>query len=152
VLLTPVANLKKSSIRKVPNILFGHLQVVELNYRYIFFFKFTLGVSSLLLFRLFVTCVFDTSGKFTTGVVDTCVNLPPVSTPALPVANLLTVSLMKLTLATSFLLVSLTPASNWPQVLLIPVVHLDLRIPTNFRKSLKRPNNVIFRGLGEDYS
>jgi hypothetical protein len=29
---------KKSSIRKVLNILFGHLWVVELRYRYFFFF------------------------------------------------------------------------------------------------------------------
>jgi len=88
----------------------------RVNYRYIFFFKFTLGVSSLILFRLLVTCVFDTNGKFTTGVVDIGVNLPPVSTPALPVANL----------PINFLLVSLLPASNLPRVLLIPVVHLGL--------------------------
>jgi hypothetical protein len=40
--LTPVANGKKSSIIIVLIILIGHLLEVELTYRYIFAFKFTL--------------------------------------------------------------------------------------------------------------
>jgi hypothetical protein len=80
---------KKSSIRKVFNILFGHLWVVQLTYRYIFFFKFTLRYKQSdivpIICHRFSTCikdtsstgrkstavVIDTSGKVTTGVVDT---------------------------------------------------------------------------------
>jgi hypothetical protein len=51
--------------------LFGHLWEVELTYRYIFAFKFTEGLSSLILFPLFATGVVDTSGKFSAGIVDT---------------------------------------------------------------------------------
>jgi hypothetical protein len=41
--LTPMANGKKSAIRKMFVISFGHLWVVELAYRQIFFFKFILS-------------------------------------------------------------------------------------------------------------
>jgi hypothetical protein len=40
--LTPVENGKKISVIKVLIVLFGHLWEVELTYRYIFAFKFTL--------------------------------------------------------------------------------------------------------------
>jgi hypothetical protein len=40
--MTPVGKWKKSSIINVLIILFGHLWEVELTYRYIFAFKFTL--------------------------------------------------------------------------------------------------------------
>jgi hypothetical protein len=55
-------------------------------------------------------------------------NLPPVSTtPAVPVANLL-------------------------PVLLITVVHLDLRIFLQIFEKIQNDPNVIFRGLWEDDS
>jgi hypothetical protein len=47
--------MQKSSIIKVLIILFGHLWEVELTYRYIFAFKFTL-------FPLFAAGVVDTGG------------------------------------------------------------------------------------------
>ena len=84
---TPVANGKKSSIRKILIILFGHLWVVEETYTvYKFLPSSSLsGVCSLILFKLFATGVttqgelgakfaagvVDTGGKFATGVVDT---------------------------------------------------------------------------------
>jgi hypothetical protein len=92
-----VANGKKSSIIKVLIILFGHLWEVELTYRYIFVFKFTLRYSSSLIFSpLFATGVIDTASKF----VDTGGNLLPVSLT--PAANLQPVSL--------------TPVANLPPV------------------------------------
>ncbi len=70
-----------------------------------FSFKFTLSVSSLILFKLFAIGVVDTHGKFTAGVIDTCGNLPPVSLPPVSLPP-----------------VSLPPVSTTPAV---PVVHLD---------------------------
>ena len=106
---------KKSSIRKILIILFGHLWVVEETYTvYKFLPSSSLsGVCSLILFQLFATGVNDTGGKFAAGVVDTGGNLPPA--PLTPAANLPPVSL--------------TPVANLPPVSLKPVVHLDLRIP-----------------------
>jgi hypothetical protein len=83
------------------------------------------------MFPLFATGVIDSGGKFAAGVVDTGGKLPQVS----------------LTPAEDLPTVSLTPVANLPPVsttlsklvaylrpvLLIPVVHLDLR----FRKNLK---------------
>jgi hypothetical protein len=62
--LTPGANGKKSSIIKVIIILFGHLWEVELTYRYIFAFKFTLRSQQPDIFPLFATDVIDNGGKF----------------------------------------------------------------------------------------
>jgi hypothetical protein len=73
--LTPLANGKKSSIRKVLIILSGHLWEVELTYRYIFAFKFPLRSQQPVLFPLFASGVIDTGSKLPLGA-----NLPPVST------------------------------------------------------------------------
>jgi hypothetical protein len=83
--------MEKSSIIKVLIILFGHLWEVELTYRYIFAFKFTLryDLSSLILFALFATDVIDNGGKFAAGVADTGGKFPPVLTSA---SNFLPVS------------------------------------------------------------
>ncbi len=74
---------KISSIIKVLIILFGHLWEVELTYRYIFAFKLTFGLSSLILYlppvsttlaklvTKFAAGVVYTDGKFASGVVDT---------------------------------------------------------------------------------
>jgi hypothetical protein len=100
---------KKSSIRKILIILFGHLWVIEETYIYKFLPSSSLsGVCSLILFQLFAAGVVDTGGKFAAGVVDTprwqichrCQqhkgnwwqNLSPVS--SIPVANLPPVSLI----------------------------------------------------------
>ncbi len=78
--LTPVANGKKSLIIKVLIIFFGHRWEVELTYRYIFAFKFTLRSQQPDLLPLFANCVNDTGGKFAAGIVDfgvkfaTCIN------------------------------------------------------------------------------
>jgi hypothetical protein len=89
--LTPVANIKKSSIIKVLLILFEHLWKVELPFtcRSIFAFKFTfrsqqpdivptpvanlLPVSTTLvkLVAKFAASVIDTGSKCATGVIDT---------------------------------------------------------------------------------
>jgi hypothetical protein len=63
--------MEKIFNHKVFITLFGHLWEVELTYRYIFAFKFTLRLSSLILFPLFAT-----------GAVPLtpAANLPPVST------------------------------------------------------------------------
>jgi hypothetical protein len=53
---------KKSPVRKVLIILFGHLWVIELTYRKKISFKFLKGVSSLIMFLLFATGVVDTGG------------------------------------------------------------------------------------------
>jgi hypothetical protein len=54
--------------------LFGHLWEVELTYRYIFAFKFTLR------FQL-PDIVIDAGGKFAAGVIETSGKLPLVSSP-----------------------------------------------------------------------
>jgi hypothetical protein len=88
---TPVANGKKSSIRKILIILFSHLWVVEETYIYKFLPSRSLsGVCSLILFQLFATGINNTGGKFSAGVVDTSGNLPPASLT--PVANMPPVS------------------------------------------------------------
>jgi hypothetical protein len=70
----------------------------------------------------------NTRGKFAAGATTLPENLPPVSaTSAVPMANLLPVSL-------------------------IPVVHLDLRISLSIFEKIQTDPNVIFRGLGEDDS
>ncbi len=53
---------------------------VELTYRYIFAFKFTLSLSSLILFPLFAAGVVDTGGKLPPVLLTPVANLPPVST------------------------------------------------------------------------
>jgi hypothetical protein len=60
--------LKKSSIRKVLLIFLEHLCLVELTYRYIFSFKFTLRCQQS---DILATGVVDTGGKFAGGVVYT---------------------------------------------------------------------------------
>jgi hypothetical protein len=84
--LTPVANGKNLQ-SSVLIILFRHLLEVELTYRYIFSFKFTLRSQQPDIVPLLATG--DTGGK-----------LPPVS----------------LTPAANLLLASLTPAANLPPV------------------------------------
>jgi hypothetical protein len=75
---------KKSSIRKVFIISFGHLWVVKLAYNS---FKFTFSCQQ----SDIVPIVNNTGGKFAARVVDTGGNLPPVSLTT--VANLPPVSL-----------------------------------------------------------
>jgi hypothetical protein len=98
--LTPWWQMEKSLIIKVFIFLFGHLWEVELTYRYIFAFKFTLRSQQPDIVPLLATGVIDTNSKFAAGVVDTSGKLPLLST----------------TLA------------NLPPVSLMPVVHFDLRI------------------------
>ncbi len=78
--LTLVANGKKSSIRKVLTILYGHLWVVELTHKYIFFFIFTLRFKQSdfvpIIWHRYINNTSGTGGKFNvvlldTGVVDT---------------------------------------------------------------------------------
>ncbi len=71
---------------------------------------------------------------FTTSIVDTGGNLPPVSTtPGVPVTTLLPVSLISV--------------ANLPPVLVIPVLHLDLQIsPQIFKKF--GITLMLFEGLG----
>jgi hypothetical protein len=64
---------------------------------------------------LFAIGVVDTGGKFAASVLDTGGNLPPVST-----------TLVKL--VAKFAAGVIIPVANLPTVLLIPVVHPDLRI------------------------
>jgi hypothetical protein len=71
--------------------LFGHLWEVELTYRYIFAFKFTLKSQQHDIVPIFCHGIIDTNGKFAASVVDTGGKLPPVSTT---LANLPLVSLM----------------------------------------------------------
>jgi hypothetical protein len=73
--LTPVSNGKKSAIIKVLIILFGHLWEVELTYRCIFAFKFTLRSQQPDIVPIIATGVIDTRGKFAAGGVDTGVHL-----------------------------------------------------------------------------
>ncbi len=77
--LTPV-QMKKSSIRKVLNILLGHSSGIWVNIKIIFSSSLIslYGVKSLILSPLFATGVIDTSGKFTAGVIDTGGKLPKV--------------------------------------------------------------------------
>jgi hypothetical protein len=62
--------MEKSSIRKGLNIFFGHLRVVELTYRQMFFFKFTLRCKQSYIVP--IICQLPPCGKFATGVADTC--------------------------------------------------------------------------------
>jgi hypothetical protein len=73
----PTANEKKSSIRKVFIISFGHLWVVvlELAYRYIFSFKFTLSCQ-----QSDIVPIIDTGGNLPPVLLTLVKNLPPVST------------------------------------------------------------------------
>jgi hypothetical protein len=68
---------KKSAIINVLIILFGHLWEVELTYRYIFAFKFTLGSQQPDNVPI-VPGVIDTGGKFAAGVIDIGGKLPLV--------------------------------------------------------------------------
>ncbi len=78
---TPVANWK-TLIRKVLIILFGHLWVPDLTYRYIFSFKFSrcrwyrwqFGPSVDDTCGKFAACRVDTGGKFANGIIDTSGN------------------------------------------------------------------------------
>jgi hypothetical protein len=70
--------------------LFGHFWEVELTYRYIFAFKFTLRSQPPDIVLLFATVVIDTSGKFIAVSLIPVANLPLVSLT--PVANLPPVS------------------------------------------------------------
>jgi hypothetical protein len=103
--------------------------------------------------------------KFAAGVVDNGGNLPP--TPLTPVANLPTVSTTPAELVAKFAAVLLIPGANLPPVsliprailppvsltrgaslplvLLLPVVHLDLRISTEFSKKFEMIQ-VLFSG------
>ena len=72
---TLAANVKKSLIRKDFWTPLGSRHIDTF-----FLWSSLEGVNSLILFRLFVTGVVDTGGKFHAGVVDTGANLPPVST------------------------------------------------------------------------
>jgi hypothetical protein len=67
---------KKSSFRKVLTFLFGYLWLVGFtkNIDNIFPLSSLLGVSSLILFKLFATGVIDTGSKFAIGIIDTNVN------------------------------------------------------------------------------
>jgi hypothetical protein len=58
--------MEKSSVRKIVIISFGHLWVVELADRKIFFSSFLVDTGG-----NFAAGVIDTGGKFATGVVDT---------------------------------------------------------------------------------
>ncbi len=62
---------KKSSIIKCLIILFGHLWEVEILIDTFLPSSSLEGLSSLILFALVATGVFDTGGKFVAGVVDT---------------------------------------------------------------------------------
>ncbi len=91
---------KKSSIIKVLTILFGHLWEVELTYRYIFAFKFTLrsqqpGIVPIICHRC---CWYR--WQIASGVVDTGGILPPLSLTS--VANLPTVSTILAKLVAKF--------------------------------------------------
>jgi hypothetical protein len=122
--LTPEKKWKKSSIRKILIILFGHLWVVEETYTKFLPSSSLSGICSLILFQLFATGVnntrgtggkicrgfVDTGGKFAAGVVDTGGNLPPVL---------------------------LTPVENLPPVSLTPVVPLTCEYLRNFSKNSK---------------
>jgi hypothetical protein len=67
--------------------LFGHLWEVELTYRYIFAFKFTLKSQQQPdIVPIFAAGVADTGGKSPLVLLTPAANLPPV--PLTPVANL----------------------------------------------------------------
>jgi hypothetical protein len=63
--------MEKIFNHKCFNILFGHLWEVELTYRYIFAFKFTLRSQQPDIVPIIATGVIDTGGKFSASVVDT---------------------------------------------------------------------------------
>jgi hypothetical protein len=110
------------------------------------------------LFPLFATGVNDTGGKFAAGVVDTCGNLPPVSTTQGEMVAKFAAGVIDtggkfaagvVDTGGNLPPVSLTPVANLPPVLLTPVVHLDLRISPRIFKKIRNDPNVIIRGLGE---
>jgi hypothetical protein len=70
---------KKSSIRKMLIILFGHLWVVELTYILIFAFEFSLRCLRPDIVPIICHRVDDTGEKFAASVVDTGGKLLPVS-------------------------------------------------------------------------
>jgi hypothetical protein len=81
---------KKSSIIKVLIILFGHLWELELTYRYIFAFKFTLRSQ-----QPDIVPIICHRWQIAAGVIDTGGNLPAANLPPIsltPVANLPPVS------------------------------------------------------------
>jgi hypothetical protein len=81
------------------------------------------GVCSLILFQLFAG-VTDTGGKFAAGVVDTGGNLSPCRNTGGK-------------FATGVNNTRGTGTGNLPQVLLIPVVHLDLQYLREFSKKFE---------------
>ncbi len=62
---------KKSSIIKVFILLFGHFWEVELTYRYIFAFKFTLRSQRPDIVPIFCPSVINTVSKFAAGIINT---------------------------------------------------------------------------------
>jgi hypothetical protein len=166
---------KKSSIRKILIILFGHVWVVEDIYTNSSSLS---GVCSLTLFPLFASGVNDTGGKFAAGVVDRW----QFATGIIPIIcqrcqwhwwqicrryrwhRLPPVSITQGELVAKFAAgvvdtgndndgnlppVLLTPVANLPPVSLTPVVHLDLRISPWIFEKIQNDPNVIIRGLGE---
>jgi hypothetical protein len=73
--LTPVANGKNLQSQKFLIILFGHLLKVELTYRYMFAFKFTLKSQQRYIHSYYLPPVSTTLAKlvakFAAGVIDT---------------------------------------------------------------------------------
>jgi hypothetical protein len=121
--LTPVANGKNL---QSPNFLLilldTFLWVIELAYRYIFFFKFILS------------CL-----QF-----DNCFHcLPPVSFT--PMTNFPPVATTLVKVMENLPPVSLILVENLPSVLLLPLVHLDLRIsPKIFEKIQNGLNGILW--------
>ncbi len=134
---------KKSSIRKIVIILFGHLGSrgnIYINFCLQVHFQVSaawycsnylppVSTTQWELVAKFAAGVVDTGGKFAAGVVNTGGNSPPGK------------------FATG--VVSLTPVANLPPVLLTPVVHLDLRTSPRIFEKIWNDSYVIIRGLGE---
>ncbi len=124
---------KKSSIRKIYIISFGHLWVVELVYRYICFFKFILSCQQ---FDNCSHCLPPVS--FTTGA-----NLPLVS--LIPVASCDRHHWHRWQICHRYQKHSWNWWKSLLPVSLIPVVHLDLRIsPRIFEKIWNSPNGILW--------
>jgi hypothetical protein len=115
---------KKSSNINVLIILFKHLWEVELAYRYIFAFKFTLSSQQPDIVPIIATGVNDTGGKFAAGVVDTGGKFAAGVKPP----------------------VSLTPAANLPPVSLTPVANLPPVTTTQGKMVAKFATDVVDTG------
>jgi hypothetical protein len=116
---------KKSSIMKVLIILFQHLWEVELSYRYIFAFKFTLRSHQPDIVPIICHRPLTPVANLPAGVLDTGGKLPPVS----------------LTLAANLLPVSLTPVANLP-----PVSPTLAKLVAKFATSVKFATGFIDAG------